>query len=708
MGRELGQGGTKMPTTRQYGFLAFALAVVLWVWTTQGRAPEDERARALASPAAVAIFDRADRDADGVLSKTEFAAASIEVSRKRTAAAVLPLVPTSPIAAAEAVQVPSSTGQTTATTTASPFTAAAAAAAAVPHGGAAQPLPQCSILFFYHIVKTAGTTMRTVLQRQAQLGDFEYVYTDTTRKPRWQLLMHQLTHPVAHRRIIIELHSEWGLPRAFFADVRRLRGLYEKLGCTVTLATVLRHPLNFYLSWFNWRASNYMPLCLWDPPRDPQSRQLLGWGLPFVTARQPAAMGGRELHLPLASVLSVLRHFDVVGLTERFDESLLLLGSRVGFRSLGYARLAENLKPDHPKAAKRVLHAMLSDAGVPRGLNSSFAFSPAGSGMFAPVADAVEGGVGGGGGGGGGAKRPWSDATLSAMSALGAISMDFVLKKNARRPQGPEKADCNFYPCAGALSQARGMVTAGLCGTDGRGGNGGDPKEMLTQMLEKTQTDRDVHGVVVRQLEAAIAAAERTAAASGAPSVAAQLAALRTQSDDVQRRRTEQIGARREKLCGVRLCGTPLRSCVGCEPNPVPGLEPCWPSWEDQFSPDERKVWCRRQMTIPGYDALEIQMRTYPKVPRIPCWRTCWEAMTQNASHAHSTNPTCLQRDAPAPSEGSAAGPSCAKREVHCSPACTAPFPGSLKEYWEREWLRHPDRPNEEAIGIECPCGQGG
>jgi len=53
-----------MPTTRQYGFLAFALVVVLWVWTTQGRAPEDERARALASPAAVAIFDRADRDAD--------------------------------------------------------------------------------------------------------------------------------------------------------------------------------------------------------------------------------------------------------------------------------------------------------------------------------------------------------------------------------------------------------------------------------------------------------------------------------------------------------------------------------------------------------------------------------------------------------------------------------------------------------------------
>ena len=42
--------------------------------------------------------------------------------------------------------------------------------------------------------------------------------------------MHQLTHPVATRRIIVELHSEWGLPPTFFADVRRLRTMYEPLG----------------------------------------------------------------------------------------------------------------------------------------------------------------------------------------------------------------------------------------------------------------------------------------------------------------------------------------------------------------------------------------------------------------------------------------------------------------------------------------------
>ena len=128
--------------------------------------------------------------------------------------------------------------------------------------------------------------------------------------------------------------------------VTALRALYEPLGCRVTLATVLRHPLNLYLSWFNWRASNYLPLCMWDPPRDPQSRQLTGYGLPFVTSRQTDALGGRRLQIPTATVLSVLKHFDVVGLTERFDESLLAIGHAAGMRYLGYANeVGESFRP---------------------------------------------------------------------------------------------------------------------------------------------------------------------------------------------------------------------------------------------------------------------------------------------------------------------------------------------------------------------------
>ena len=64
---------------------------------------------------------------------------------------------------------------------------------------------------------------------------------------------------------------------------------------------------------FNWRASNELPLCQWEPPRDGLSRQLLGYGLPFCSR----SSGCRERVMPVASVESVLRHIDVVGLTAR-------------------------------------------------------------------------------------------------------------------------------------------------------------------------------------------------------------------------------------------------------------------------------------------------------------------------------------------------------------------------------------------------------
>ena len=184
------------------------------------------------------------------------------------------------------------------------------------------------------------------------------------------------------------------------------------------------------------------------------------------------------------------------------------------------------------------------------------------------------------------------------------------------------------------------------------------------------------------------------------------LAQIKAASADVERRRVEAVGEHKEKLCGVNLCGNPLRSCVGCEPNPVPGMEPCWPSWEDQFSPDEQQFYCRRSMTFPGYDEAEIKARLYPSVSPIPCWQTCWETMRPNASAPHGRSPSCLLKDAPPPGPGGVPGPSCAGREVQCTPSCGTPLAGALREFWA-DWEKgQADEVPNLAIG--CPCGPGG
>jgi hypothetical protein len=111
-------------------------------------------------------------------------------------------------------------------------------------------------------------------------------------------------------------------------------------------------------------------------------------------------------------------------------------------------------------------------------------------------------------------------------------------------------------------------------------------------MLDKTATDRVLHAEAVRRLDATLKGLSTLAATTsiyargpagdvgGGPSagfvggggngLASPLAALRSHSKDVQRRRDEQIGQGKRNLCGVRLCGDPLRSCVGCTP-----FQPC-------------------------------------------------------------------------------------------------------------------------------------
>ncbi|KAL3930375.1 MAG: hypothetical protein SGPRY_001563 [Prymnesium sp.] len=474
-------------------------------------------------------------------------------------------------------------------------------------------LPTCSLLFFYHIVKTGGTTMRTVLQRQAQLGHFEYIYTDSVKKPRWQLILHQLTHKVARRRMIVELHSEWGVGETFYADIKALRTLYEPLGCRVTLSTMLREPargipcchsslpcsprhtlssmrirfspsfhphIAHQFSFFNWRASNHMPFCQWSPPQNVLSRQLCGFALPFVLPKD------RSLYIPPATALAALEQYDVIGLMEQFDESLVLLADAAGFQHYPYIKLAANNKLKHPKLSKILLEvctsklcsslavhlgirvatqsrsrvdeylcmAMLLDSGVER--------------LMQPLVKR---------------RATWSEATLQAARAYNQITEEST--------RSIQKADCNFYPCGKQLSEAEGRYKPTMCSSD-------SPALWLDEMLNRTDTDRVVYSYALRKLEAQLQAM----ALRGVP-MAARLEELRDGVTEVRKRRQAQL---------------------------------------KEFTPDERKLWCKRSFTHPGYDAAEMAARAYPHVSPIPCWQTCWEEMQPNASAPHGKEPSCL------------------------------------------------------------------
>ena len=468
---------------------------------------------------------------------------------------------------------------------------------------------------------------------------------------------------------------------------------------------------------------------------------------------------------PALSV-SILAHFDVVGLTEMLDESLLLLADRAGLQRLGYSTLAANNKPEHPAKAKQLLKALLAQVGAT--LSEPFTpLPPADSAEYAAAYEGARDIASGAALGWGAAEweahrrreaqSEWGGAALGAIAALNEVSMVYVEKRGG---DGKNKADCNFYPCEEGLKTAKGIWSRQLCPTNE--GGLGQARELLRKMLNRTTADRVVHAYVVRaptpphtrtrtRLRAAPPPSSHPSlgapqvrrlrkqlaeSAGGAARLAERLQQLKRDSTVMAARRIEAVGRGNSKLCGVHLCDkSARRSCVSCPADPVPALESCWPScaagvrsnpgpcpaaaggagergskgagkrgarergagirprpraptaplracrrWEDQFSPDEQKWWCKRSWTVAGYDAAEMKARNYPRVepptfPQIPCWQTCWEGMQPDAD-------TCLKNDAPPPTTGTP-GPSC-KTTVYCSPTCPTSRFTSLPKFWDQ------------------------
>jgi len=137
---------------------------------------------------------------------------------------------------------------------------------------------------------------------------------------------------------------------------------------------------------------------------------------------------------PALSV-SILAHFDVVGLTEMLDESLLLLAERAGLQHLGYSTLAANNKPEHPAKAKALLKALLAQLGAT--LTDPFTpLPPAASGEYAAAYEGARDIASGAALSWGAAEweahrrreaqSEWGGAALGAIAALNEVSMVYV------------------------------------------------------------------------------------------------------------------------------------------------------------------------------------------------------------------------------------------------------------------------------------------
>ncbi|KAJ1633113.1 hypothetical protein T492DRAFT_8390 [Pavlovales sp. CCMP2436] len=97
----------------------------------------------------------------------------------------------------------------------------------------------------------------------------------------------------------------------------------------------MRRPVPLLLSLYNWRVFAFTPLCQWLPPTDVQTRMLSGNAIVRVP---PSARLLSPRHFSKADAEAAFSQWDLVGVLERFDESIALLGRLAGLKWLAYAK----------------------------------------------------------------------------------------------------------------------------------------------------------------------------------------------------------------------------------------------------------------------------------------------------------------------------------------------------------------------------------
>ena len=185
---------------------------------------------------------------------------------------------------------------------------------------------------FLHIGKTGGTTLRRVLRRQ--YPESEMMVVRARARPREETLADFAKLPEAER----------ARPRLILGHT--VFGLHELVPRPSTYITLLRRPVSLVLSQYGFvrrtpghrhhqaaqgmGLEEYLASGLAQEMNNSQTRALAG------AVEVPYGENPPEL-LELAK-RNVEEHFRVVGLTERFDESLVLFGLAFGWSRLSYVR----------------------------------------------------------------------------------------------------------------------------------------------------------------------------------------------------------------------------------------------------------------------------------------------------------------------------------------------------------------------------------
>jgi hypothetical protein len=193
-------------------------------------------------------------------------------------------------------------------------------------------------VIFLHVPKAAGSTLNRLIEWEYPLGEMYSV------------------DPVFYRRSWAHLRrlSKKRLQKTRVFKGHMLFGLHTILPQPATYITVLREPVDRVISSYYFMRSNKLQPLYWK-------FKVENWSLEDFVRRSPREnvqckiLAGVEYAKPCTAKIyetakeNLIRHFSVVGLCERFEESLALMKLRFGWKLQRYSSF--NVSRSRPRKA---------------------------------------------------------------------------------------------------------------------------------------------------------------------------------------------------------------------------------------------------------------------------------------------------------------------------------------------------------------------
>jgi hypothetical protein len=180
-------------------------------------------------------------------------------------------------------------------------------------------------IIFMHIPKTAGRTLRSILEKNYSKDEVIRTYSNKQIEQ-----FQSLSKNEKDKLKLIIGHN-------FF-------GMHEQLEGPFSYITMLRDPIERVLSLYYF---------ILREPGTPMYIKYNGKGLEYFLEEEPQTINwqtrfaaGGELNLAKAKD-HLEKYFSVVGISERFNESLLLIEKELGLKNLTYKSI--NVTPNRPR-----------------------------------------------------------------------------------------------------------------------------------------------------------------------------------------------------------------------------------------------------------------------------------------------------------------------------------------------------------------------